>query len=77
MASAAEHGERGTLVAGLPAVPAGIPVVFVWGVQSPFPKRTTPDTAALIPHARVEAIEGAGHFVWLEQPRAFLAAVDM
>jgi pimeloyl-ACP methyl ester carboxylesterase len=76
-ASVAEHAERGTLVDGLPRVPASIPVVFIHGEASPMPMRASTATAALIPHARVVAIADAGHFPWLEQPGAFMSALDM
>jgi len=75
MASIAEHSEAGTLVRGLPAVPPGLPVLFLHGAASPMPLRASTDTAALIPHARVEVIEGAGHFIWLERPGAVRDAV--
>ena len=76
-ASISEHAERGTLTEGLPRVPASIPVHFVTGAQSPFPARTTPDTARLIPHATLAPVEGAGHFPWLEAPAGFAAALAM
>jgi pimeloyl-ACP methyl ester carboxylesterase len=76
-AAVGEHAERGTLVDGLPHVPASIPVVFIHGERSPMPMRASTATAALIPHARVVAIADAGHFPWLERPEAFLAALDM
>ena len=75
MASIAEHSEAGTLVRGLPAVPAEIPVLFLHGAASSMPLRASTDTAALIPHARVEIVEGAGHFIWLERPGAVRDAV--
>jgi pimeloyl-ACP methyl ester carboxylesterase len=75
MASIAEHSEAGTLVRGLPAVPPEIPVLFLHGAASPMPLRASTDTAALIPHARVEIVEGAGHFIWLERPGAVRDAV--
>ena len=63
-----------------PAVPAEIPVLFVHGAASPMPVRASTESAKLIPHAEVEVIEGAGHFVWHERPdevrdvvRAFVA----
>lgn len=67
-ASITEHAEAGTLVRGLPAVPPEIPVLFLHGAASPMPVRASTDTAALIPHAQVEVIDGAGHFVWVERP---------
>ena len=80
MASVNAHAEAETLVRGLPAVPAEIPVLFVHGAASPMPVRASTETAKLIPHAEVEVIEGAGHFIWHERPdevrdvvRAFVA----
>jgi pimeloyl-ACP methyl ester carboxylesterase len=75
MASIAEHSEAGTLMRGLPAVPPKIPVLFLHGAASPMPLRASTDTAALIPRARVEIIEGAGHFIWLERPDELRDAV--
>ena len=77
IASVAAHADRGTLTEGLPRVPASVPVHFVVGAQSPFPERTTPDTARLIAHATVASVEGGGHFPWLDAPFAFAAALDM
>ncbi len=77
MASIAGHAERGTLVDGLPHVPASIPVVFIHGERSPMPVRASTASAALIPHARVAVIADAGHFPWLEQPEACMSALDM
>ena len=68
MASVKEHAEAETLVRGLPAVPAEIPVLFMHGAASPMPVRASTETAKLIPHAQVEIVDGAGHFVWHERP---------
>lgn len=76
LASINEHAERGTLTHGLPRVDPGIPVLFVHGRQSPMPVRASTDSAALIPHARVEVLDGAGHFVWLEQPQLTVDAIS-
>ena len=80
MASVNAHAEAETLVRGLPAVPAEIPVLFVHGAASPMPVRASTESAKLIPHVEVEVIEGAGHFIWHERPdevrdvvRAFVA----
>ena len=40
------------------------------------------ETAALIPHALVDEVEGSGHFVWYERrtpspPRFVASALDM
>ena len=74
-ASIVEHDTAGTLVRALPAVPPEIPVVFLHGAGSPMPVRASTGTAALIPHAQVTVIDGAGHFIWLEQPDALRDAV--
>jgi pimeloyl-ACP methyl ester carboxylesterase len=72
--SIAEHFERGTLERGLPET--RLPVLIVHGVQSPLPIESLERTAALIPGAVFERIEGSGHFPWLEQPGQVRAAVE-
>jgi pimeloyl-ACP methyl ester carboxylesterase len=76
MASAKEHSEGETLVRGLAAVPAAIPVLFVHGTASPMPVRASTETAKLIPHAEVELIDGGGHFLWHERPDELRDAVS-
>jgi proline iminopeptidase len=76
MASVKEHAEAETLVRGLPAVRAEIPVLFVHGAVSPMPERASTETARLIPHAEVEIVEGAGHFIWHERPSELRDAVS-
>jgi len=73
-ASMAEHFERETLERGLPA--ARVPVLIVHGVESPLPIESLERTAALIPGAVFEPVDGSGHFPWLEQPGAVRAAVE-
>jgi pimeloyl-ACP methyl ester carboxylesterase len=67
-ASVREHEQAGTLTRRLPDVPSSTPVLFVHGAKSPMPVRTTTMTAELIPHARVEILPDAGHFLWHEDP---------
>ena len=67
-ASVREHEQAGTLTRRLPDVPSSIPVLFVHGAKSPMPVRTTTMTAELIPHARVEILPDAGHFLWHQGP---------
>jgi pimeloyl-ACP methyl ester carboxylesterase len=62
------------LEASLPAV--GIPVHFVHGSMSPIPVSASTDTAARIPRATVEVVDGAGHFIWHERPGAVRSALD-
>ncbi len=68
LASVREHEQAGTLTRRLPDVPSSTPVLFVHGAKSPMPVRTTTMTAELIPHARVEILPDAGHFLWHEDP---------
>jgi proline iminopeptidase len=72
--SLAEHFERGSLKQTLPGVRA--PALFVHGELDPLPPRSSTETAALIPGARVELVPGAGHFPWAERPEAFRVAVE-
>jgi pimeloyl-ACP methyl ester carboxylesterase len=66
MASVREHEQAGTLVRRLPDVQSSVPVLFIHGGRSPMPVRTTTMTAELIPHAGVEILPDAGHFLWHE-----------
>jgi len=75
MQSIREHEHAGTLERGLPAVPQSLPVLFIHGVRSPMPVRTTTRTAELIPHARVDLLPEAGHFLWLEDPDGMRDAI--
>jgi pimeloyl-ACP methyl ester carboxylesterase len=68
-----EHFERGTLEQGLPGF-AG-PFHVMHGDQDPLPADAGRRTAALVPGATFALIPNCGHFPWLEQPDAFLAAL--
>ena len=61
------------LEAGLPGI--RVPVGFVHGSRSPMPLAASTDAADRIPGAWVEVVDGAGHFVWVEQPGAILGAL--
>ena len=69
-----------SILAELPALEAGlprirVPVGFVHGSRSPMPVGASTDGAERIPGAWVEAVEGAGHFVWVEAPGAVRASL--
>jgi pimeloyl-ACP methyl ester carboxylesterase len=72
-ASIRDHFGRGTLVSGLPLLDR--PALFVAGRESPMPSARSEESAALVPGARVEIVEGSGHFPWLERPGSVRAAV--
>lgn len=55
--------------AGLEKVQA--PVLIIHGKQDPL--ESAEEVHAALPHARLEWIEDAGHFPWLEQPDRFYA----
>jgi pimeloyl-ACP methyl ester carboxylesterase len=74
MASVHAHFEAGTLERGLPRL--GLPALFLHGEGDPLPVSASVDTAALIPGARVQVIEEAGYFSWLERPGVIRAAVE-
>ena len=65
---------------GYPKLAPGIqfpgPALFFYGADSPY---VTPAEQAAIgqrfPLARLRAVAGAGHWVYADQPEAFLAAV--
>jgi len=52
------------------------PTVFVLGADSPIPPRHGEASAALIPGARTQILDGCGHFVWLERPGVIRTALD-
>ena len=52
------------------------PAVFVLGADSPIPPRHGIDSAALIPGAKTEVLDGCGHFPWLERPGVIRSAID-
>jgi pimeloyl-ACP methyl ester carboxylesterase len=52
------------------------PTVFVLGAESPIPPRHGVASAALIPGARTDILDGCGHFPWLERPGVIRAALD-
>ena len=62
------------LEAALPTV--RVPVGFVAGASSPMPVSASTDSAALIPGAWVEIVEGAGHFPWYDVPGSVRRALE-
>jgi pimeloyl-ACP methyl ester carboxylesterase len=53
-----------------------VPTLLIHGEGDPMPLASTTDTAALIPGARVEIVEQAGHFPWLERRGHFRTIVE-
>jgi pimeloyl-ACP methyl ester carboxylesterase len=82
MSLGANVGGFESLVARLPALEATLPTIatplgIVMGAMSPMPtEETGRQTAARIPGAWVEVVEGGGHFPWLEQPGCVRSALD-
>ena len=74
MASVRAHLEAGTLERGLPTL--DLPALFLFGAGDPMPPSASIETAALIRGARVQPVEEAAHFPWLEQPGVVRAAVE-
>jgi pimeloyl-ACP methyl ester carboxylesterase len=63
------------LAAALPGLT--VPVGVVVGERSPMPPAAAGlATAAVIPGAWTEVVEGAGHFLWYERPGSVRAALD-
>ena len=55
----------------------GVPTLLLWGAEDPFaPLAGARRFEREIPGARLVAIEGAGHFVFDEQPERCAQAVD-
>jgi proline iminopeptidase len=53
-----------------------VPTVFVHGSDSPMPVTASSATAEVIGDAAVEIVDGAGHFIWLDQPGTVVSAAD-
>jgi pimeloyl-ACP methyl ester carboxylesterase len=66
MDSVAAHFKARTLERGLPGL--DLPALLIHGAGDPMPLSATTETAALIPGAKVEVVEEAGYFPWLERP---------
>jgi len=72
---AADEARLAQLGAGLAKIAA--PVQIVWGQADPwFPARFADAYAARLSHAEVEQVAGAGHWPWLDEPRAGDPVVD-
>ena len=64
-------------ICGFPELPAGAvyegPTLFISGARSNYIQpENEPEIRRLFPQAKIERIEGAGHWVHVEQPGAFL-----
>jgi pimeloyl-ACP methyl ester carboxylesterase len=68
------HAEIAGLEAALPSI--AVPVGFVAGAQSPIPPAVSHETAARIPGAFVDEVDGAGHMLWMERPGCVKPALD-
>ena len=56
---------------------AAVPVLIVWGERDPMiPVAHAHAAHALLPHARLEIFERAGHFPFRDEPARFVALVD-
>jgi pimeloyl-ACP methyl ester carboxylesterase len=53
-----------------------VSVGFVAGASSPMPVSASTDSAAAIPGAWVEVVEGAGHFPWYDVPGSVSRALE-
>ena len=53
-----------------------VPFGFIAGAGSPMPVDAAGATAAVVPGAWLEVVEGAGHFPWYERPGRVRAALD-
>jgi len=78
----ANAGGFESLKARLPELEAALPTIsvplgIVAGARSPMPvEASAMRSAAAIPGAWVEAVEGAGHFPWIERPGCVRSALD-
>jgi pimeloyl-ACP methyl ester carboxylesterase len=77
---AALEANIGTLVdfpTDLPEAAFDGPAFFLYGGNSPYvPPETHPRIRAYFPHADIEPLPGAGHWLHAEQPDAFVARIE-
>lgn len=73
-AFASLHARLPELEAALPTI--GVPLGIVAGAGSPMPREASTDSAAPIPGAWVEVVDGAGHFPWVERPGCVRSALQ-
>jgi pimeloyl-ACP methyl ester carboxylesterase len=82
LCTAANAGGIESLMARLPELEAALPTIavplgIVAGARSPMPiEPAAIQTAARIPGAWVEAVEGAGHLPWVERPGCVRSALE-
>ncbi|HTT98323.1 MAG TPA: alpha/beta hydrolase [Rhizomicrobium sp.] len=64
----------------LPKIAQPVTVLYPWDASSPFPQAATDglyqSNYAALPHKTMQRIDGSYHFIMLDQPAAFAAAVD-
>lgn len=70
-----------SMVAEMPGLEARltgcpVPTTFVHGGSSPMPLEASTGSAAVMADARVEVVDGAGHFIWMDVPGAVRRALD-
>ena len=70
-----------TRITGFPAYPPDTayvgPTIFIHGEMSDYVKLShRPAIRALFPNATISTVAGAGHWVYAEQPDAFLACLE-
>jgi pimeloyl-ACP methyl ester carboxylesterase len=72
-ASIGGHNDRQTLERELPSYDG--PALFVHSREDPLPWQVAARSAELIAGARLELLDGLGHFPWLEEPGCIVEAV--
>lgn len=75
------HESWTDMMAQLPRLAEGlrsctVPTVFVHGARSPMPVNASTESADLFTDARVEVVEGAGHFIWMDRPGEVSKVLD-
>lgn len=53
-----------------------VPILLIYGAQSPIPASASTDLASHMPNTEAAAIADAGHYPWMERPGVVRASLD-
>ena len=53
-----------------------VPILLMYGIESPIPATASTDLAVYMPYTDAEAIADVGHYLWMEEPGVVRTALD-